>query len=221
MPRAEISDWKPLDIEDLKNVRCLYPKECLDAIIAHLGEMSAAEHRKTQIRIFDIAVGLHIRLNQSSPPTLAEQIKALESLFDNLNNTLSCWSEFDLRSKERIEDIANNDPQQNTEDQYSGGRERVARSIRAMEDLRKWTKMALEIKEKPIGLKKKGRPEERAALEELYEIWGSSQTRKTTRLFCEFAEAALGPVLRENKKKEALGYLARSVIEERNANTGT
>ena len=78
MPRAEISDWKPLDIEDLKKVRCLYPQECLDAIIAHLGEMSAAEHRKTQIRIFDIAVGLHIRfesLNQSSPPLSGNNVR--------------------------------------------------------------------------------------------------------------------------------------------------
>ena len=106
-----------------------------------------------------------------------------------------------------------------------------------MEDMWRWAEIALqivdvEIKKEPIlasvqikkeliSLKKKGRPEERAALEKLYDIWGSSQTRKTTRLFREFAEAALGPVLRENKRNESLGYLARSVIEERNANTGT
>ena len=42
---------------------------------------------------------------------------------------------------------------------------------------------SVQIKKESISLKKKGRPEERAALEKLYDIWGSSQTRKTTRLF--------------------------------------
>ncbi len=243
MPRPEISDWEPQELDDFKIVRHLYPKECLDAIIALLGEFSSVdEKRKTQSRIIHIALALHRRFNQSwfnqsMHPTLGQQCKALKTLFSGLTDTLSCWSAFDLRSKERIEDVANNESQQNHEDQYSGGRERVTRSIRAMEDMWRWAEIALqivdvEIKKEPIlanvqikkesiSLKKKGRPEERAALEELYEIWGSSQTRKTTRLFREFAEAALGPVLRENKKNAALGYLARSVIEEKNANTGT
>jgi hypothetical protein len=58
VPRAEISDWEPLDIEDLKIIEHdLYPKECLDAIIAHLGELSSAdEKRKTQDKIIEIAL---------------------------------------------------------------------------------------------------------------------------------------------------------------------
>jgi hypothetical protein len=234
VPRPEISDWEPQELDDFKIVRHLYPEECLDAIIAHLGEFSSVdEKRKAQRRIIHIALVLHRRfnqswLNQSMQPTLGQQCKALKTLFSDLTDTLSCWSAFDLRSKQRIEEVANNESQQNHEDQYSGGRERVTRSIRAMEDMWRWAEIALqivdvEIKKESISLKKKGRPEERAALDDLEKIWLPSQAqKKTARSFREFAEAALGPVLRENKRNESLESLVRSnPFKRKNANTGT
>jgi hypothetical protein len=193
----------------LKYIQHLYSQERLAEIMRHLGELSPTAARKTQETILTAAMYLNYRLNQERRPTLGEQSVALKSLLEGLDQMLSCWAEFDPSSRERVEDVANNEPQ-GEDFLYSGGRERVALSIRAIEELREWTKDALMLL-KPQDPKKKGRWPERAAIAVLKEIWMESQPQGSLPRFLQFAQAALGPVLKENERNQNLKSLVRSI----------
>jgi hypothetical protein len=168
--RANPSNWEPFDHADLTILTGIYSGKCLNAITSHLGEISREEKWKAQTKVLDIAIRLHFRFHQAKSSTVAQQCAALSQLFKSLNETLVHFAQLDHQSKDKIEDVANRDPQQEDEDRYSGGRERLARTFRAMENLWRWTETSVaevETKKAPTILRKKQRSEERAAIEDL------------------------------------------------------